>query len=243
MVNASLETGSTPAPLPLPARVIGVITAPGATFRSVAAHPKWLGVLALTTVLAAVFAALPMTTAGGQQAAIDANVKAMESFGVQVSDQAYSAMQQTAARMPYTTAGSVLLIGPIFSVILAGVLFGIFAISGGGATFKQVFTVWVHAAVISTLGGIFTGTINYFRESMASATSLSAMLPMLEEGSFIARLAGFVDLFVIWWLIVLSIGLAVAYRRRTQPVALTIFSIYAVIALAAAGIMSMVGGK
>src|SRR5687767_743359 len=165
MVNSPLETGSTPAPLSLPSRVIGVITAPGATFKSVVAHPKWLGLLVLTTVLAAVFAALPMTTAGGQQAAIDANVKTMEGFGVQISDQAYAAMQQSAARMPYTTGGSVLFIGPIFSVILAGVLFGVFAISGGGATFKQVFTVWVHAAVISTLGGIFTGTINYFRES------------------------------------------------------------------------------
>jgi hypothetical protein len=243
MANTSLETGSSPAPLPLLSRVIGVITSPGDTFKSIVAHPKWLGVLLLTTVLGAVFAALPMTTAGGQQAAIDTNVKAMESFGVQVSDQAYTAMQQGAARMPYTTAGSVLFIVPIFSVILAGVLFGIFAISGGGATFKQVFAVYVHAAVISTVGGIFGGTINYFREAMTSATNLSVLLPMLEEGSFIARLAGFVDLFVIWWLCVLSIGLAVAYHRRTKPVAITIFSIYAVIALTVAGVMSMVGGK
>jgi len=223
--------------------MIGVVTSPGATFKAIVAHPKWLGVLVLTTVVGAVFAALPMTTEGGQQAAIDTNVKAMESFGVQISDQAYAAMQKTASRMPYTTAGSVLFIAPIFAVILSGVLFGIFAISGGGATFKQVFTVYVHAAVISTLGQVFTGTINYFREAMTSATNLAVLLPMLEEGSFIARLAGFVDLFVIWWLSVLSIGLAVAYRRRTQPVAITIFSIYAVIALAIAGVMSMLGGK
>jgi Yip1 domain len=243
MAETSVQTGSSPAPLPLLSRVIGVITSPGDTFKAVVTHPKWLGVLVLTTVLGAVFAALPMTTEGGQQAAIDTNVKAMESFGVQVSDQAYAAMQKGAARMPYTTAGSIVLIAPIFAVILSGVLFGIFAISGGGATFKQVFTVYVHAAVISTLGQVFTGTINYFREAMTSATNLSVLLPMLEEGSFIARLAGFVDLFVIWWLSVLSIGLAVAYRRRTKPVAITIFSIYAVIALAIAGIMSMVGGK
>jgi hypothetical protein len=103
--------------------------------------------------------------------------------------------------------------------------------------------VYVHAAVISTLGGVFTGTINYFRQSMSSATNLSAMLPMLEEGTFVARLAGFVDLFVIWWLTVLAIGLAVLYRRKTQSVAIILFSIYAVIALAIAGVMSMVGGR
>ncbi len=243
MVNASTETGSTPAPQPLLARIIGILTSPGATFQSVVAHPKWLGVLLLTSVIAAVFTALPMTTEGGQQAAIDTNVKAMESMGFQVSDDAYAAMQRGASRMPYTTGGSVLVIVPIFSVIVAGILFGIFAIMGGGATFKQVFTVYVHAGLISTAGSIFTGTLNYFREAMTSATNLNVVLPMLPEGSFMARLAGFVDLFAIWWLIVLSIGLAVAYRKRTQSVAITLFSIYAVIALAVAGVMSMVGGS
>jgi hypothetical protein len=243
MANVSLETGPIPAPQPLLARVIGVVTSPGATFKAVVAHPKWLGVLVLTCVLGAVFAALPMTTEGGQQSAIDTQVKTIESMGLTVSDEAYAQMQRGAPRMAYWTAGSVLFAAPVMAVIFSAILFGIFAIGGGGATFKQVFTVWVHAAVISTVGQIFTGTINYFREAMTSATSLAVMLPMLEEGSFLARLAGFVDLFAIWWLVVLSIGLAVAYRKRTQPVAITIFSIYAVIALAVAGVMSMMGGS
>jgi hypothetical protein len=227
--------------MPLLSRVIGVITSPGATFRSVVAHPKWLGVLLITAVLGAIFAALPMTTEGGQQAAIEANVKAVESFGAQVSDDAYAAMQRGAGRMPYQTAITVLIAAPIVTVIFAGILFGVFAIGGGGATFKQVFAVYVHAAVIGTVGQIFTGTINYFRQSMTSATNLAVMLPMLEEGSFLARLAGFVDLFAIWWLSVLSIGAAIAYRKRTQSAALVIFSIYFAIALAVAGIMSMMG--
>jgi hypothetical protein len=229
--------------MPLLARIIGVITSPGETFKSVVAHPKWLGVLAITMVLSAIFATLPMTTPGGQQAAIDSQVKTMESFGMQISDAAYSQMQQGAARMPYTTGISVLIIGPIMTVILSAILFGIFAITGGGATFKQVFTVYVHSGIIMTVGGIFGGTINYFRESMTSATNLNALLPMLEEGTFAARLAGFVDLFVIWWLIVLAIGLGVAYRKRTQTAAIILFSIYAVIALGVAGVMSMVGGS
>ncbi len=45
--------GAAPAPMSLVARFIGVITSPKATFQSVVAHPKWLGMLALTTVLMA----------------------------------------------------------------------------------------------------------------------------------------------------------------------------------------------
>jgi hypothetical protein len=243
MPDVSLETGATPAPLPLLSRVIGVITSPGVTFKSIVAHPRWLGVLVLTTVVGAVFSALPMTTEGGQQAALDTQVKTMESMGMQISDDAYAAMQRGASRMAYTTAIGALVMSPIMAVVLSGILFAVFAIAGGGATFKQVFTVYAHSGVVMTVSALFAGTINYFRQSMTSASNLNVMLPMLEEGSFVARLAGFVDVFAIWWLIVLSIGLAVAYRKRTQSVAIIIFSIYAVIALAVAGIMSMLGGS
>ena len=51
-----------------------------------------------------------------------------------------------------------------------------------------------------------------------------------------------IDLFVVWWVIVLAIGLGVLYRRRTQPIAMTLFGVYAVIAIGAAVIMSRLGG-
>ncbi len=65
---------------------------------------------------------------------------------------------------------------------------------------------------------------------------------MIDEGSFLGRLLGMVDLFVVWWVFVLAIGLAVLYRRRTQPIALGLFSVYAVIAVVVAAIMSRMGG-
>src|SRR4029078_10549274 len=111
----------------------------------------------------------------------------------------------------------VLVMSPIITAALAGILFVVFnAIMGGNATFKQVYSVVVHAGAISALGQLFTGPLNYFRETMASATNLSVLLPMLTEGSFLARLAGMIDLFVVWWVFVLAVGISVLYRRRTQ---------------------------
>jgi len=77
---------------------------------------------------------------------------------------------------------------------------------------------------------------------VGSATNLRVLLPMIDEKSFIGRLLGTVDLFLIWWLVVLAIGLAVLYRRRTQPVALSLLAVYAVIALGVAAVMSGFGG-
>jgi hypothetical protein len=76
---------------------------------------------------------------------------------------------------------------------------------------------------------------------MASATNLAVLLPMLDEKSFIGRLFGMIDLFWIWWLIVLAIGLGVLYKRRTQPIAFALFGVYAVCIVAIAAVMSMFG--
>ncbi len=112
---------------------------------------------------------------------------------------------------------------------------------GGQATFKQLFAVYVHSNVVAAVGQMFTGPLNYFRGSMSSATNLSVVLPMIDEHSFLGRLLGMIDLFLIWWVVVLAIGLGALYRRRTQPIAIGLFAVYAVIILAAAAVMSAFG--
>ena len=240
--TTSVETGAASAPKNLLARFVGVITSPRATYESIVAHPKWLGMLVLTTLIMAVCTTLPMTTEAGKDAALEQQVRQMESFGVTVNDEMYAGLQKQMAIAPYTTAGGIIVMSPIMSIIFVAILFVIFNVAmGGTATFKHVFVVWVHAGAITTLGQMFTGPFNYFRGSMTSATNLAVVLPMLPDGSFVAKLAGMIDLFVIWWLIVLAMGLAVLYRRKTQSIAIMLFSIYAVIALGVAAFMSRGG--
>jgi len=65
---------------------------------------------------------------------------------------------------------------------------------------------------------------------------------MLPEKSFAGLLIGMVDVFLIWYIVVLAIGLAVLYRRRTQPIAISLLTVYAVIAIVIALVKSRVGG-
>jgi hypothetical protein len=243
MADNSTPIGASAPPLSLISRFIGVITAPRATFESIVAHPKWLGMLALTTLLVTAGTTLPMTTEAGREALLDKQVQQMESFGVTVTDEMFQQMRGRIGSAPYTTAAGIIIASPIIVAIFAGIVFGIFAAMGGSATYKQVYTVLVHAGVISSLGPIFTGPLNYLRGSMASATNLSVLLPMIPETSFVGRIAGMVDLFLIWWVLVLATGIAVLYRRRTQPVAMSLFAVYALIAVTAAGVMSYLGGS
>jgi hypothetical protein len=242
MTNTSVAAGA-PAPLSLPARFFGVITAPKETFASVVTWPKWLGMLVLTTVITAVCAALPMTTDAGKEAALRSQVEGMESFGMTISDQQYEGMRRQMAMAPYTTGGFIVVIGPIMAVVFSAILFVIFNVAlGGEASFKQMFTVYIHAGAIMTLQQLFTGPLNYFRGAVTGATNLSVLLPMIDPKSFLGRVLAMTDLFIIWYVLVLAIGLAVLYKRRTQPIAITLYAIYAVIVFGVAAVMSRLGG-
>ena len=244
MNSTATAAGVTPAPKNLLARYIGVIVSPKDTFASVVPYPKWLGMMLLTASIVAFFTALPLTTDAGRQAQIDQQVQQMQSFGFQVNDQMYEQMQKGAGRMPYVTGISVFVVTPIFAVIIAGIFFAIFnAALGGEASFKQVLAILVHAGAVSSLSTVLSGTINYLRGSaQASVANLGALLPMLPEKSFGANLLGAVDIFLVWYIVVLAMGLAVLYKRRTQPIAISLLSVYAVIAIVIALVKSRAGG-
>jgi hypothetical protein len=223
------------------ARFIGMIVSPRDTFRSVVAHPRWVGMLALVCLGMAVLIGGYLSTKVGQQAWLDAATTSP--FTGPVSDQQYAAMEKMAPYAGYLAVAQMLVMTPILFLVTSGILFAVFnAALGGAATFKQLFSVVVHSSAVSLLGQLYTVPMNYARGTLSSATNLGVVLPMVDETSFLGRLVGMVDLFIIWWLVVLAIGLGVLYRRRTQPVAWSLMAVYAVVALTVAVVRSRMGG-
>lgn len=88
---------------------------------------------------------------------------------------------------------------------------------------------------------LFAAPLNYVREAITSPTTLAAFTPMLEEDAFAYKLLSAIDLVNVWWIMLLSIGLAVAWKRRTAPIATTLFGIYAGIALVLAVLRTSLG--
>ena len=71
----------------------------------------------------------------------------------------------------------------------------------------------------------YTDGVNLLKNEFTGPTTISLGIPGPSQ-----KVSTY-DLFVIWQVLVLSIGLAVLYRRRTQPVATTLLVLYAVIAV------------
>jgi len=218
-------------------RIVGIFFSPRATYAEVAARPSWFGVLAISSVVIAGGFYFLLSSEAGQRALLDQQTQVIESFGVKLNDQAYERMEAGVQRAKYTTPIVQLFAIPLVSVITAGILLGIFnALLGGDARFKQVFAIVAHSTLIGALQNTFSRPLDYIRETISSPTSLSVLLPFIEEKSFLGRLTGMLDLFQVWSILSLAIGLGVLYKRRTAPIATTMFVIYFVIVAAIAAV-------
>jgi hypothetical protein len=232
-----------PAPMSLPARLFGVLLSPRATYAAIAARPRWFGALAFAFVIGALATFVFLSTEVGQQAMFDQQIKGMESFGFKVTDQMYDQLEKGMSRARYTGPIGQIFAFSIGSLITAGILLGVFnALLGGDARFKQVYAIVAHSYVILTISQIFGLSLGYARASMSGATNLAVFFPFLDENSLPARFLGSIDLFLTWWIVSLSIGLGVLYKKRTGPIATTLLGIYVAIALAIALIRTALAG-
>jgi len=228
-----------PTPPSLMSRVVGVVTAPRATFEQIVAAPRVGGALMIVTIISTLAIGLLLSSERGQQAWLDQAVAQQEAFGQTVTDEAYESMQRMSKYAGYMAAVQFIVGVPLGALIMGGILYAIFnALMGGAATFKQVMAVVAHSQIISALAFLVTTPINYVKGTMTGATNLGVLFPMLDESSFAARLLGMMDLFLLWWLFVLSVGIAVLYKRKTSSVAMVLFGIYLVIALGFAAFIS-----
>ncbi len=200
--------------------------------------------MALTTVLVAAGFALFLSSEVGKAAYVDQAVASIESFGRTVTADMYTAIQRQAElRRVDPGRRRSCSSRPLVAAALAGIFYGVFTVMGGEARYKAVLAVVAHAGVISLLQQVFSLPVNYQRQSMSSATNLAVFFPDLAEGSFLASLLGFIDLFWIWYLVVLAIGLAAVYRRKWTSVAGGLFVVYVLIGLAVAAIKAVLGGR
>lgn len=242
MPTSTVDAGSSPARPGVVARLVGVIFSPRAAFEHIVADPKWLAALVIILVAMGAISFIFMSTEVGREAVLAKQLDGMEAFGMQVTPEVEARLEQGMDRAKYFSLFNGLFWAVMLAVI-AGVLFAVFnATLGGAATFKQVFAVTVYSSVITVVQQLFSTPLAYVRGSLDSSTNLAVLLPMLDDTSFLARLLGTIDLFWIWWFAVLAMGLAVLYRRRTQPILTAFLGIYALIAIGIAAVMTRLNG-
>ena len=225
------------------ARLKGIVIRPRSTFAAVATRPRAAGMLALLTLVSFGATAAFLATDAGEVALVDQWERTALAFGQTVDDTRYAEMQRLSGYgVPYAAASAIAR-GPVFAVAMAAALYGVSSARGRRATFAQTLAVVSHAGVILALRDVVAAPLNYVRESLASPVTFVSFAGMLDEGSALARLLALIDVFVLWWIIVLAVGVAVLYRTRARVMAVTLFGLYLGVALLLAGTMAVLGGN
>lgn len=234
--SESLPTAAEPRPMGLAARAINVLFAPRQAYEAVVARPRILGILIVVIAVIAAAQFVFLSTEVGQNALLDQQLGYLKVFNVNITDTMVRQMEARITTARYTTAASLAVFVPLAAAILSGLLLAIFTVvTGGGATYRQMYAVVAHSQVIGAVQQAFSLPIMYMRGEMTSPTSLAVFFPTLDDQGFAHYLLGAIDLFYVWTIFNVAIGVAVLYKRPTGGVAAILFGIYAVFALAIAG--------
>jgi hypothetical protein len=212
------------------------------TLSNVVKQPRSLDLAVLIVVVTTACSVGFLLTNVGRLAALDQEVRQLESIGTVVTSARYAELRRLLPYRPAISAAAIVVGWPLMWIATAFVMRVIGNRGTRQATFAQVFTVVVHASSVFALRAIVAAPINYARESLGGATSLGTLVPGFGESSFTARLFGALDIFVVWWAVLIAMGLSMLYQTRTVPIARWLLGAYATAAAALALTQALRGG-
>lgn len=202
-------------------------------------------VFVLWSLLLAVWAACGaglLQTAVGRQALVDERVRAVEALGGEVDDATYRGWQAQPPYWVYAASGGRTLLLPVVTLAAAALLW---AISRGAPQggFVPSLGVAVAASTALVIQQLLATPLHFVRESLTSPFNLAALLPFFDEGTLPARVFGTVELFGVWWAVLLALGCGVLTGQRARRYVPRLVGAYVGVALVVAGVVTLAGGR
>ena len=221
--------------------VTGVLLHPRSTMDEVVRHPAYLTVWAGVLITVALCGGLLLPTQVGQQALVDERVRVTEALGQRVDDAEYARLEANPPVTVYLTSGGRLLLMPPVTLLVAAALMLLARMDGVSVKFVTALAITVYATVVLAVQQIIATPVHYVYESLTSPTSVAAVLRIFDEGTLAARLFGTIDVFGLWWMWLLSVGLAVAAGKKARHYVWRLLIVYVGVAAIVAAVFAVMG--
>jgi hypothetical protein len=222
-------------------RVTGVLLHPRATMDEVVRHPAFLTTWVVVLLAVLICGGLLLSTPVGRQALVDERVRVTEALGRRVDDAAYARLQAQPPITVYLTSGGRLLLTPPVTLLIAAGLMVLARVDGARLPFATALAITVHATVVLAAQQIVATPLHYVSESLTSPTNLAGILRVFDEGTWPARLFGSIDVFGLWWMWVLSLGLSAAAGKPSRRYLWRLLAVYVGVAALVAAVFAVMG--
>ena len=222
-------------------RVTGVLLHPRSTMAEVVRHPSFITTWVVVLLAVAVCGGLLLSTQVGRQALVDERVRVTEALGQRVDDAEYARLEANPPVSIYLTSGGRLLLTPPITLGVAAGVMLLGRIDGGKLSFVTALAIVVHATVVLALQQIVALPLHYVHESLTSPTTIAGLLQIFDEGSWPSRLFGSIDVFGLWWMWLLSLGLAAAAGRPARRYLWRLVAVYVGVAASVAAVFAVLG--
>ena len=222
-------------------RVTGVLLHPRSTMVEVVRHPVFITTWVVLLLAVVICGGLLLSTPVGRQALVDERVRVTEALGQRVDDAEYARLQANPPLLVYLTSGGRLLLTPPITLLVAAGLVVLARLDGASVPLRTALAVVVHASVVLALQQIVATPVHYLYESLTSPTNVAGIMRVFDEGTWAARVFGTIDVFGVWWLWLLSVGLAAATAGSARRYLLRLTAVYVGVAAIVAAVFAVFG--
>ncbi len=208
-------------------RIIGIFFKPKKVFEYLRQKPKWILPFIIMCCVAVLSNVLVKNFAIQEQIE---RVQMSDRLSDEQKDQVVKNLQES-------NTGAKAFIGiimtPVFLLLVliivsAVLLFCGNTIMGGQATFRQMLGMYAHVGLIGLPAAIVKIPIMLAQQSTHVQTSLAAVMPSEADKTLLYKLLAKLDVFTIWEVILLVIGIAVVYRFTNRKAATLVLVLWAV---------------
>lgn len=190
----------------LPVRVVQLFVSPGALFDQLREKPRWgWAVLVAGLVTAASMAVIPT------EILVESSRAVILERGGEVPDA--SSFERMGAVQRWAMVGGSVLFSYVWALVMAGVLTFIFAFMlGDDVRYRQYLAVTGHALFIRAIGSWVVTPVRLAKRDLEASLNLGLFIP-LDEG-FFAHFFQSLEIFGLWTVVVLAIGVSRMARSR-----------------------------
>jgi hypothetical protein len=210
-------------------RILWVFTSPGKLMACLAEKPRiLLGlILSLVSLDALYLTHMPLYQDMLRNASL-AQIDYMESLGVTMTPEMIEA---SLPQSMITGLISTPIAAAIMWLVITLVLFAVLKIMGGQGKFKAYLSVTGYASVISAaymlialVAATFTGSLHVD----PTLTSLATLVSKDSVGTVVYALLKSIDIFSIWYYVVMAIGLAAVSKVKKSYVYIAVASVFVI---------------